>query len=340
MILKSTGSRYIVATLLLSLLVAVAPLAAGQEQELVIYSGRTEPLVGPLFDRFTAETGIKVLVRYGDTAELAATIMEEGRNARPDIFFAQDAGALGALASLDRLRPLPESILSAVPSYLRSPDGVWVGTSGRARVVAYNTARVSDEEMPESIWDFTDAKWRNRIGWAPTNGSFQAFVTALRLLEGEARAEQWLRGIMANRPIAYHNNTAIVDALGRAEVHVGFVNHYYLFRFLNERGESFPVRNHYTTNDAGAMMNVSGVGILFNTKRVDAAERFIEFLLSDASQQYFADAVYEYPVLLDSAVTTHPMLLPLDQIATPDIDVTKLDDLEGTLRLLDKVGAL
>lgn len=329
-----------IALLLVLIIGAFSVISEAQNQQLTIYSGRTEAIVGPLFDRFTEDTGIRLLVRYGDTAELAATIMEEGRNARPDVFFAQDAGALGALADMGRLQTLPEASLNKVASHLRSPDGSWIGTSARARVVSYNTRYVSEDELPDSIWGFTDPEWKNRIGWAPTNGSFQAFVTALRLLEGEKRAEEWLRGILANRPISYHNNTAIVEAIGRGEVHVGFANHYYLFRFLSEHGDTFPVRNHYTTNDAGAIMNVSGVGLLYNSKQTELAMQFIDFLLSDAAQQFFVDTVFEYPVVLNSNVQPHPLLLPLEEIDTPNIDLSKLEDLEGTLNLLDKVGAL
>jgi iron(III) transport system substrate-binding protein len=307
--------------------------------QLVIYSGRTESLVGLLIERFEEESGIEVAVRYGGTAELAATILEEGPNSPADVFYAQDAGALGALAKAGRLQELPPTILDLVDARFRSPEGLWVGTSGRARVVVYNTERLSEEDLPDSIWGFTDPEWKSRIGWAPTNGSFQAFVTALRILEGDEAAREWLSGILANDPKEYPSNTTIVDATANGEVDVGFVNHYYLYRFLSEAGEAFPARNyHPRSGGAGALVNVAGAGILDTAGNWAAADTFIEFLLSEEGQRYFAHETHEYPLI--ATVEVDPRLTPLSDINTPDIDLSNLDDLRGTLELLQEVGAL
>lgn len=323
-----------------SLLVMGPWVASAQAESLVVYSGRSEALVQPLIEAFTQKTGIEVRVRYGDTAELAATILEEGKRSPADVYWAQDAGALGALEAYGRLQPLDETLLARVDRRLQSPAGVWVATSGRARVVAYNTQLVDAADLPDSIWAFIDPKWSGRIGWAPTNGSFQAFVTALRVLEGDQRAEEWLRGILANRPRVYRNNTAIVDAVGRGEVHIGFVNHYYLHRFLAEQGEAFPVRNHHTVGDAGAIVNIAGVGILTTSKATDAARQFVEYLLSDEAQAYFAREVYEYPVLAGGGIEINPHVVPLEEIQAPDLNLGDLKDLEGTLEMLQRTGVL
>ncbi|MCK8816444.1 iron ABC transporter substrate-binding protein [Natroniella sulfidigena] len=307
-------------------------------EELTIYSGRSENLIGPVFEKFEQETGIEVNVRYGDTAELAATILEEGENSPADIFFAQDAGALGALATEDRLQTLPEEYLEQVDSRLRSPDDEWLGVSGRARVVAYNTDNVDEDELPDTIWGFTDPEWEGRIGWSPANGSFQAFVTALRVVEGEERAEEWLRGIQANNPVRYHNNTSTVEGVGRGETDVGFTNHYYLFRFIAEEGEDFPVRNLYTTNDAGSMINIAGIGALDGADNEDV-NQLIEFLLTPEIQQHFIEENNEYPVVKGMDVD-NPLVKSLEKIDTPDLDLTNIEDLEGTLKLLSEVGAL
>ncbi|MFQ5615242.1 MAG: extracellular solute-binding protein, partial [Anaerolineales bacterium] len=191
--------------------------------KLVIYSGRSESLVGPIIADFEQAAGIQVEVRYGNTAELAATLLEEGDNTPADIFWAQDPGGLGAIAQAGMLAELPQDILDAVDPRFRSPDGVWVGISGRARVIVYNTDAFSPDDLPDDIWGFTDPKWQGKIGWAPTNGSFQVMVTGMRKAWGEERTREWLEGILANEPVVYEKNTPIVAAVGAGEVQVGFV---------------------------------------------------------------------------------------------------------------------
>ena len=318
-----------------TLLASEAPAASGQ---LTIYSGRSESLVGPLIDQFEQETGLDVDVRYGDTAAMAATILEEGSNSPADVYYGQDAGALGALAKAGRFTPLPESMLSQVEPRFRSPEGLWIGTSGRARTVVYNTDTLTEADLPDDVFGFCDTAWLGRIGWAPTNGSFQAFVTALRVVEGEDRAREWLYCIQSNDPLVYGNNTAIVEAVGNGEIDAGFVNHYYLYRFLAENPD-FPAANYYPrSGDVGAMVNVAGAGIIDTTDNPAAAEAFIQFLLAESAQQYFNSETHEYPLSAD--IPLDAQLPPLASFNAPDIDLSNLDDLEGTLQLLQEVGIL
>ena len=304
---------------------------------LTIYSGRGEELVKPFIDEFSKLSGIQVRVRWGDTAELAATILEEGKASPADIFYAQDPGALGVLQ--DRFVSLPAQIVERAKPQFRSPDGKWVGISGRARTVVYNTERLSENDLPESISGFTDPKWKGRIGWAPTNGSFQVMVTGMRALWGEEKTRQWLEGIEANNPRDYPKNTPIVQAVGAGEMDVGFVNHYYLFRFLQEEGETFTARNyHPKAGDPGALIMVSGAGVLSTSKNQEEAFRFVEFLLSDVGQQHFASKTFEYPIV--EGINTHRSLVPLSEIQAPVIGLKDLSDLEGTLELLQDVGVI
>ena len=335
----STGAASTAASTVTSATTATPATATGTGGEITIYSGRNEMLVGPLLEQYEQQTGTKLNVKYADTAELAATILEEGTNSPADIFFAQDAGALGALAAEDRLQKLPEAVLNKVDSRFRSPDGDWVGVSGRARVVVYDSQTITETDLPETIFGFTDPKWKGKLGWVPTNGSFQAFVTALRVLEGEDRAKEWLEGIKANEPKVYDNNTAVVQAVGAGEIQAGFVNHYYLLQQLKERGNTFGARNYYLKNgDPGALVNVAGASILNTSKNREAAEQFVQFLLSDTAQRYFAEKTFEYPVV--TGIALDPALPALNEIQSPQLDLSKINDLKGTLQLLQDLGIL
>jgi iron(III) transport system substrate-binding protein len=306
---------------------------------LTIYSGRAEELVGPLIEQFEQATGITTEVRYGDTAELAVLLTEEGGNTPADVFFAQDAGALGAVSEAAMLAALPEGVVGLVPEALRSPAGEWVGVSGRARVIAYDSADLTDADLPQSIDELTDAEWRGRIGWAPTNGSFQSFVTAMRVMRGEDATREWLEALIANEPVRYEGNSPIVQAIHDGEIDLGLVNHYYALRQIAEQGEEFTTRNHFlSADDPGALVNVAGAGILEASDNKDAALSFVEFLLGAEAQAYFATETFEYPLI--EGVEPPAGAPPLSELATPDIDLSDLADLEGTLQLLNEVGAL
>ncbi|MDQ3512182.1 MAG: extracellular solute-binding protein, partial [Chloroflexota bacterium] len=193
----------------------------GSAGTLTVYSGRSEELVGPLVPRLEAATGVDLEVRYGNTAELAVQILDEGDNSPAGLYIAQDAGALGQLANEGRLAPLPENVLALVDPRYRSPDGLWVGVSGRARVAAYNTDQLAEADLPASVLDLTDERWRGLVGWAPENGSFQAFITALRVLRGEDIAREWLEGMRANETVTFENNGSILRAVASGEIGVG-----------------------------------------------------------------------------------------------------------------------
>lgn len=304
---------------------------------LVVYSGRSESLVGPIIEQFQSETGITVQVNYAGTGPLAATLLEEGGNTPADVFFAQDPGGLGAV--IDMLDELPDDILNRVPEWARSPEEKWAGISGRARVLVYNTEDLSEEDLPASIWDLTDPKWKGKIGWAPTNGSFQAMVTGMRIIWGEDKTREWLEGIIANDPIAYSGNSPQVEAAADGEIQIGMVNHYYLYRYLAEEGEDFTARNWFTPDaDPGSVVLVAGAGILEASDNKAAARQFLEYLLSESGQQYFADETYEYPLI--DGVSPEPGLPALDSVTRPEVDLSRLGDLEQTQELLRDVGAL
>lgn len=326
---------------LLALISTPAQNSSAQEgSTLVIYSGRSEELVGPFIEQFELDTGIEVEVRYGDTAELALQIIEEGENSPADIFFAQDAGALGALAREDLLAELPSDILDLVETRFSSVDGLWVGISGRARTFVYNTDVLSPEDLPESILDFTNEEWQGRVGWAPTNGSFQAFVTGLRVSADDDIAEAWLEGMIANKAQVYPKNSPIVAATANGEIDGGFVNHYYAYRLLVENPD-VPIANYFFPGgDVGSMINVAGMGILASSENDILAQRFILYSLSLRGQQYFVENTYEYPLLQFGEFELPDGLPVLDEYETPEFDLSDLDDLQTTLDMLEETGAL
>ena len=242
-------------------------------------------------------------------------------------------------ATVDMLTPLSEDITGLVPGWAKSSENLWVGISGRARVVVYNTDSVSESDLPTSIKDFTDPKWKGRIGWPPTNGSFQAMVTAMRVSWGEDETREWLKGIQANNPSVFPKNTPTVAAAAAGEIHVGFVNHYYLHRFLAEEGESFGARNFFMNGEGpGSIVLVAGAGILETGKNNENAQKFLRFMLSKVAQQYFAGQTYEYPLI--DGVKTSRILPPIETLKGPGIDMASLADLKGTQDLLRELNII
>lgn len=307
-------------------------------ETLTVYSGRSESLIAPILQQFTDETGVQVQVRYGNTAEMAAVILEEGDNSPADVYIAQDAGALGALAQEGRLMPLPSDILARVPAEFRSDDGLWVGLSGRARVLVYNTELLNEEDLPASILDLANPEWAGRVGWAPTNASFQAHVTAMRLLLGDDAVRSWLESMVANGAIPYDGNTAVVQAVIDGEVQVGLVNHYYLYGFLADNPDVPAVNYYFPGGDPGALVNVAGAGIVSTSDHPGLAQRLILYLLGNHAQEYFATETYEYPLV--AGIEPSVELRPLAEIEVPALDLSDLSDLQSTLELLSETGAI
>jgi iron(III) transport system substrate-binding protein len=307
--------------------------------KLVIYSGRSESLVGPIIERFRQETGIDAEVRYGSSSEMALTILEEGEKSPADIFFAQDPGALGLISDANMLAKLSAKITDKIDQRFVSPDSNWVGISGRVRVIVFNTEFLTTEDLPTDLWGFTEPKWRGKIGLPPTNGSFQTMITGLRSVWGEEKTEEWLTAILANEPTYYEKNTPTVAAVAAGEVQVGFVNHYYLYRFIAEEGVAFAARNYFlSAGGPGSLVMVSGAGILNTSKNTANATTFLHYLLSEEAQQYFADETYEYPMI--DNISIHEELVPLSELNAQEINLSNLSDIEGTIKMLREVGYL
>ena len=312
------------------------------DSPITLYSGRSQSLIQPLIDQFIRDSGIRVKVRYGKTSELSLLLLEEGKKSPADLFLAQDAGGIGLVAKAGLFERLSQKTLAKVDGAFCDHEARWVGISGRSRVLAYSTDRLKEQDLPQSLEALSEPRWEGRLGWAPMNGSFQAFVTAMRVRRGEAATESWLYRLKANGAKTYPKNTPIIQAIAGGEIDVGLVNHYYLHRFIAREGSDFPVANFYMEgNTEATLMNVSGIALLKPSKNKKNSLKLVDYLLSDKAQRYFHKETHEYPLALayqeEMKKLSHPGRLPTQ---TKDMKLSDLADLKATIALLRKTGLL
>ena len=332
---RATG---VLAAVVAAVGMVVAAGCGGDERDaLTVYTGRTESLVAPLLEEFSQENDIAIDVRYGDTNDLALLIGTEGDRSPADVYWGQSPGATAYLAERDLLAPLPRELLAKVQPTFEDDDGRWVGVSGRQRVLVYNRDMVDEADLPGSVLDLTAPEYRGKVGIAPSNGSFQDFVTAMRQMEGQDAAKAWLEGMAANDAQTYANNNAIVEAVGRGEIPFGLVNHYYNHRFLEE-DPGLPSRNHqFEAGDIGGLVIPSSVSVLASSAKQEDARRFIAFLLERDAQEYFAEETFEYP--LADGVAAAEGVPPLASLKPPAGEQPdELGDIATTGKLIAEAG--
>jgi iron(III) transport system substrate-binding protein len=340
------------APIALSLLAATALAGCGFDTEgsgggpgepetagIVLYSGRIPAAIGGAVDRYEAAADRDVQVRYADTADLAATLVEEGDASPADAFFAQEPGAIGAVADRGLLAPLPRDVLALVPARYRDPAGRWVGVTGRARVVAYDRDAVSRSELPRSPFGFAEPAWRGRVGWAPASDSMQEYVTALRARYGDERTREWLEAMVANDAVDYPDNVAIRDAIAAGEIDAGLINHYYVAQAIAAEGEDYPVAVYFPPGGLGSLMLLTSVGVLDSSDRRDEAFAFVRSLLERPSQEFFTTSSKEYP-LARGAEPDPSLTVPLASIPNVSGELVELEQLQATIELMQEAGAL
>jgi len=309
---------------------------AGGDATITVYSGRTENLIGPILEDFTEATGIEVEVRYGQSADLALLIDQEGDRSPADIFISQSPGAVGFLAGKGKLRPIGEDVLGLVPGEFRNANGMWVGISGRVRVIVYNRELVDPSELPASVFELTEERFRDRVAVAPANGSFQDFVTAMRETHGDNATLAWLEGLVANDARTYASNTSIVQAVGRGDVPMGLVNHYYNFRAKAEDPGVASENYYFPDRDIGSLMIVTAIGVLSTSDVPELADQLVEFMLGEA-QRFYSEKTFEYP--LAAGVAPSSVLPPLSGVGVATYDFDRLGGgLERTKELIDESG--
>ena len=330
--------RTAVPCIVLALALVPAACAGGDDSAtLTVYSGRSEELIAPLVEQFTEQTSIDVEVLYSDSSDLARQIEQEGEDSPADVFFSQAPGPLGFLDDLGIFAPLPQPLLDLVPAQFESSDGDWIGVSARVRVLVYDPERTPEASLPASVLDLAGPDFAGRIGVAPTNASFQDFVSYLRVALGDDTTLQFLNGLAENGARTYPNNLSIVEAVGRGEIDVGLVNNYYTME-LRAQDSSLTAENHYfPAGDPGSLLLVSGAAVLNTADDVDDAHRFIEFMLSPSAQQYFADETFEFPLI--ESVGPSGGQAPLEDVASVTTDLTMLgQSLGSTISMIESSG--
>ena len=306
---------------------------------LVIYSGRSEPLLKPVVDAFrAANPGVDVLLKAGSNSELANALLEERGNPQADLFITTELVTIQSLATegvFDAYRP---AAANSLPAGFVGPDDAWVGLTRRARVIMYNTDLVPAADAPKSIFDLTDPKWQGQIASAgSTNGSMQAQIAAMRQLVGEEKTEAWLRGLLANEVTFFGGHTDVRKAVGAGEFKLGLVNHYYHHLQLAEGSKVGVVYPDQREGEIGLLSNATAAAVVKGGANRANAQAFIDFLLSAEGQKLFAQENYEYPLL--PGVALREGVQPLGDFRLAEVDVpAAARDTDATFDLIEKVG--
>lgn len=311
---------------------------AGTGNEVTLYSGRTENLIEPVLEAFACSTGISVQVRWGSSTQLALLIDEEGNRSPADIFLSRSPGPVGFLESKGLLGTISNDVLELVSEENRSVQGSWIGFSGRKRVLVHNIDLVPETELPNSVFDLTDEKWRGKVAIPGTNGSFVDWFTVFRDQYGTDTATKWLNDMVSNDARYYPNNRSIVEAAGRGEIEMGLVNHYYNYQEVAAVGSDHRAKNHdLDDNDIGSLLIITAATVLNSADSADEAHQLIKYLLSGPVQRYFTNRTFEYP--LAAGIHPNAALPPLKALEIGSVDFDALGGgFEETARIIEASG--
>ncbi len=308
-----------------------------------VYSGRSENLMKPVYDAFACQSGTSVRVRWGSSTDLALLIDTEGDRTEADVFISRSPGPVGFLEANGHLTAMDSSVLDLVDDDHRGDNGTWIGFSGRKRVLVHNVEIVPPSELPSSVFDLTDPKWRGRVAIPATNGSFVDWFTVFRDQYGNDVATQWLSDMVDNDARYYPNNVAIVEAAARGEIDVGLVNHYYNYRLAADAeaaGQEHRAANYdLSDEDIGSLLIITAATMTTNVSDREAAQDLIAYLLSPSVQRFFTRNTYEYP--LGGGVEPNPVLPPLTALSIGSVDFDALGGgFETTEDIIQSSGIL
>ena len=330
-----------VAAVTLSACSSATPSGEGEENKdaLVIYNAQHEKLTEEWADAFTEETGIDVVLRNGGDSELGNQLVSEGDASTADVFLTENSPAMSLVENAGLLAPVDAATLETVPAQYRPESGDWTGIAARSTVLVYNPSLIDEADLPASLMDLQDPKWKGRWGGAPSGADFQAIVSAILQTQGEEATAAWLDAMHENAEI-YNHNIATMKAVNAGEVPVGVIYHYYWYRDQDGTKEnSGNTKLHYFGNeDPGAFVSVSGGAVLKNALHPEEAQKFLAFLTGTAGQEILGEGYsFEYPVA--SGVPANPALPALDTLDAPVIDPSTLNG-PDVIQLMIDAGLL
>ena len=333
--MRSPHSRRIlaasIAVVALAAVAAVLVSTAGGSKStskatLTLYSGQHPQTVNAIVSAFEKATGISVAVRQDDEGVLASQIMQEGSHSPADVFMTENSPALEALGTRGLLARVGPAALAKTSARYSSSRKDWEGVSARISTIVYNTANLKKSELPRSVMDLAQPKWKGKLALAPTETDFQPIVTAVAARYGQARAEKWLQGIRSNASgHIYPDNESLVSQVNSGQVQLGVINNYYWYRLRDEVGASkvHSAAALFAPGDAGYVIDVAGAGALKSSKHAAEAQKFLAFLVGPVAQKIIAsDESYEYP--LGSGVKTTKDLIPFATLRPDPITVRQL----------------
>lgn len=307
--------------------------------DLVLYSGRAEPLIQPVIDAFRAAyPGVNVRLKAGGNSELANALLEERGNPQADVFVTTEMFTVQALADQEVFTPYRPAELTDYPVEFIGPDDMWVGLTRRARVIMYNKDLVPAEELPTSLLDLTDPRWKGQIAAAgSTNGSMQAQIAVMRQLLGETETEAWLRGLLDNEVTFFGGHTDVRKAVGAGEFKLGLVNHYYYHLQAAEGSNVGIIYPDQGEGQMGLITNATAAAVVRGGANPAAAQAFIDFLVSAEGQRLFAEQNYEYPLL--PGIELREGVAPLADYRLAEVDIAQAaGDSEATFALFERLG--
>jgi iron(III) transport system substrate-binding protein len=307
--------------------------------EITVYNAQHESLTKEWIEAFTAETGVKVTMRQGSDTELSNQIIQEGAASPADVFLTENSPAMTQVENADLFADVDKATAEQVPAEFRPSTGKWTGIAARSTVLVYDKAKLTEDQLPKSMLDLANPEWKGRWAASPSGADFQAIVSALLELKGEAATEEWLTGMKENFK-AYKGNSTAMKAVNAGEVDAALIYHYYYYGDQSKTGEnSKNVNPYYFKNqDPGAFVSVSGGGVLKTSKNAAAAQEFLKFITGKKGQEVLKNGTsFEYAIASD--VPANEKLVPIADLQAPTVDPAKLNS-EKVTELMTKAGLL